>query len=240
MLAFMNKSRIQENNDSLVEHFFPREHAILAEYFGQVEKLPEEAKLFDPYEIFSNDRTFDEEANGIICRSSTETDDLQKALANAVARIALSPIRSKLPKWASVSNSEVYHTRQEDIEIKLPARGFRSQPILALTLNWADSGPGQSWPLDYYVTWIPHYDNYVVTVSYDDVVVEGYLDLAIGTLPERARVEVELKKVIQDHWKKTAEYLHGWQECWNKGIVKDPWAWRNEIVWAISDEELER
>jgi len=202
--------------------------------------LPEEAKLFDPYEIFSNDSTFDEEANGIICRSSTETDDLQKALANAVARIALSPIRSKLPKWASVSNSEVYHTRQEDIEIKLPARGFRSQPILALTLNWADSGPGQSWPLDYYVTWIPHYDNYVVTVSYDDVVVEGYLDLAIGTLPERARVEVELKKVIQDHWKKTAEYLHGWQECWNKGIVKDPWAWRNEIVWAISDEELER
>ena len=236
----MNKSRIQENNDSLVEHFFPREHAILAEYFGQVEKLPEEAKLFDPYEIFSNDSTFDEEANGIICRSSTETDDLQKALANAVARIALSPIRSKLPKWASVSNSEVYHTRQEDIESKLPARGFRSQPILALTLNWADSGPGQSWPLDYYVTWIPHYDNYVVTVSYDDVVVEGYLDLAIGTLPERARVEVELKKVIQDHWKKTAEYLHGWQECWNKGIVKDPWAWRNEIVWAISDEELER
>ena len=240
MLASMNKSRIQENNDSLVEHFFPREHAILAEYFGQVEKLPEEAKLFDPYEIFSNDSTFNEEANGIICRSSTETDDLQKALANAVARIALSPIRSKLPKWASVRNSEVYHTRQEDIESKLPARGFRSQPILALTLNWADSGPGQSWPLDYYVTWIPHYDNYVVTVSYDDVVVEGYLDLAIGTLPERARVEVELKKVIQDHWKKTAEYLHGWQECWNKGIVKDPWAWRNEIVWAISDEELER
>ena len=236
----MNKSRIQENNYSLVEHFFPREHAILAEYFGQVKKLPEEAKLFDPYEIFSNDSTFDEEANGIICRSSTETDDLQKALANAVARIALSPIRSKLPKWASVSNSEVYHTRQEDIESKLPARGFRSQPILALTLNWADSGPGQSWPLDYYVTWIPHYDNYVVTVSYDDVVVEGYLDLAIGTLPERARVEVEMKKVIQDHWKKTAEYLHGWQECWNKGIVKDPWAWRNEIVWAISDEELER
>ena len=100
----MNKSRIQENNDSLVEHFFPREHAILAEYFKQPKKLPEEAKLFDPYEIFSNDSTFDEEANGIICRSSTETDDLQKALANAVARIALSPIRSKLPKWASVRN----------------------------------------------------------------------------------------------------------------------------------------
>ena len=125
----MNKSRIQENNDSLVEHFFPREHAILAEYLGQVEKLPEEAKLFDPYEIFSNDSTFDEEANGIICRSSTETDDLQKALANAVARIALSPIRSKLPS-GQVSNSEVYHTRQEDIESKLPARGFRVSPFL--------------------------------------------------------------------------------------------------------------
>ena len=72
---------------------------------------------------FQNDSTFDEEANGIICRSSMETDDIQKALANAVARIALSPIRSKLPKWAA-SAIEVHHTRQEDIEIKLPARGF--------------------------------------------------------------------------------------------------------------------
>ena len=92
--------------------------------------------------------------------------------------------------------------------------------------------------MDYYISWIPYYDQYVVTVSYDDAVVEGYLDLAIGTLPEKARVEVELKAVIQDHWRKTAEYLHGWQECWNKGIVKDPWAWRKEISWAISDEEL--
>ena len=234
----MNKSRIQKNQDSVVVHFFPREHAILAEYFGQVEKLPEKAKPFEPYEIFPFDSRYDEARNGIVCRPSTETEDRQKALANAVARIALAPIRSKLPRWASVSNSEVYHTRKEDIESKLPIRGFRSQPVLALTLNWADSGPGYSWPLDYYISWIPFYDQYVVTVSYDDAVVEGYLDLAIGTLSEKARVEVELKEVILDHWRKTAEYLHGWQECWNKGIVKDPWAWRKEISWAISDEEL--
>ena len=140
----MNNSRIQKDQDSVVEHFFPKEHAILAEYFGQVEKLPEEAKPLDPYEIFSFDSGYDEARNGIVCRPSTETEDKQKALANAVARIALAPIRSKLPRWASVSNSEVYHTRQRDIESKLPIRGFRSQPVLALTLNWADSGPGYS------------------------------------------------------------------------------------------------
>ena len=74
-----------------------------------------------------------------------------------------------------------------------------------------------------------------MTVSYDDPIVAGYLDLAIGTLPEKAEVEVHLKQVIQTHWEETAEYLHGWQECWNNGIVEDPWAWRNEISWAIPD-----
>ena len=67
------------------------------------------------------------------------------------------------------------------------------------------------------------------------MVVEGYLDFAIelkgeGTVLKRPGYSGSLEK--------DAEYLHGWQECWNNGIVKDPP--RNEIVWAISDEELER
>ena len=119
---------------------------------------------------------------------------MDKALRNAVARIALAPVRLSLPRWASVSEGEVYHTRQNDLDSKLPQRGFRSQPVLALSLNWANSGPGFSWPLDYYVAWLPFYEEYVVTVSYDDPVVEGYLDLAIGTLPEKAKVEVHLKR----------------------------------------------
>ena len=84
-------------------------------------------------------------------------------------------------------------------------------------MNWANSGPGFSWPLDYYVAWLPFYDEYVVTVSYDDPIVAGYLDLAIGNLPEKAEVEVHLKQVIQTHWEETAEYLHG---CRNAGTME--------------------
>ena len=82
---------------------------------------------------------------------------------------------------------------------------------------------------------MPFYEEYAVTVSYDDPVVEGYLDLAIGTLPEKAKVEVHLKEVIQGHWWENSDSMHGWQECWNKGIVEDPWAWRNEISWGVPD-----
>ena len=239
----MTTNRIPESNQPeqrlkelpVVETYHPREHAILAEYLGRKKKVPKEAKKFDPYEIIPFEEGHDDAEHGVVCRPSPETSDMDKALANAVARIALAPVRLSLPRWGASADGEVYHTRQKDLDSKLPQRGFRSPPVLALSLNWANSGPGFSWPLDYYVAWLPFYDEYVVTVSYDDPIVAGYLDLAIGTLPEKAEVEVHLKQVIQTHWEETAEYLHGWQECWNNGIVEDPWAWRNEISWAIPD-----
>ena len=239
----MSKNRIPKPNQPehrledipVVETFHLREHAILAEYLGQKKKIPKEAKAFDPYEIIPFEEDHNDAEKGIVCRPGLDGEDPDKALRNAVARIALAPVRLSLPRWASVAEGEVYHTRQKDLDSKLPQRGFRSDPVLALSLNWANSGPGFSWPLDYYVAWLPFYEEYVVTVSYDDLVVQGYLDLAIGTLPEKAEVEVHLKEVIQAHWWENSDTLHGWQECWDYGIVEDPWAWRNEISWGIPD-----
>ena len=119
----------------------------------------------------------------------------------------------------------------------MPLRGFHSEPVLALTINWANSGPGYSWPEAYYVAWIPYYERYVVTASLDSPLAEGYLDLAIGCLPEKATVEDDLKEVIQGRWNDLFPYVQGWEECWNEGIVEDPWAWRSEL-WP--DEEGEQ
>ena len=54
-------------------------------------------------------------------------------------------------------------------------------------------------------------------------------------IAEKAKVEIHLKEVIQGHWWENSDSMHGWQECWNKGIVEDPWAWRSEISWGIPD-----
>jgi len=220
---------------TVVEYFHPREHAILAEYFEDKKKLPKEARDIDPHEIIPKDDGWDESERGIVCRPGSRGEDCPfEAVRNAVARIALAPVRTSLPVWGTYGVGEVCHTRQEENSSKLPLRGFHSEPVLALTINWANSGPGYSWPESYYVAWIPYYERYVVTASLDSPLDEGYLDLAIGCLPEKATVEEDLKEVILSRWTDLFPYVQGWAECWNEGIVEDPWAWRSEL-WP--DEE---
>jgi hypothetical protein len=40
-------------------------------------------------------------------------------------------------------------------------------PQLVCTINWADSGPGFSWPESYHVTYLPGFDKFVITASTD-------------------------------------------------------------------------
>ena len=239
----MSTSRIQNNkgnnrlqsNKSKIEGFFPREHAILAEYFDLQEKQPQQARAFDPHEITSEENNYDEAVEGIACRKSYGGRDY-RAIDNAVARIALAPVRKNLPTWGGLGKDGAFHSRQSENESILPERGYRSDPVHVLSINWASSGPSYSWPLKYYISWIPYYERYVVTVSYDSPEVEGYLDLAIGDLSEGASVEKELKSVIVRHWDRDSMYLQGWEGVIDPGIVKDPWAWREEVSWGYNDD----
>jgi hypothetical protein len=243
MLILMSTSRIQKNknnnrlerNESKIEGFFPREHAILAEYFDLQEKQPQQARAFDPHEITSEENIYDEAVEGIACRKSYGSRDYN-AIDNAVARIALAPVRGNLPTWGCLGKDGAFHSRQLENESLLPVRGYRSDPVHVLSINWASSGPGYSWPLKYYISWIPYYERYVVTVSYDSPEVEGYLDLAIGYLAEGASVEKELKSVIVRHWDRDSMYLQGWEGVIDPGIVKDPWTWREEVSWGYNDD----
>ena len=243
MLILMSTSRIQKNKDnnrlesseSKIEGFFPREHAILAEYFDLQEKQPQQGRAFDPDEIITEGNDYDEASGGIACRKSFGGRDY-RAIDNAVARIALAPVRENLPTWGGLGKDGAFHSRQSENESILPERGYRSDPVHVLSINWASSGPGYSWPLKYYISWIPYYERYVITVSYDSPEVEGYLDLAIGDLSEGASVEKELKSVIVRHWNRDATYLQGWEGVIDSGIVKDPWAWREEVDWGYNDD----
>jgi hypothetical protein len=230
------KSTDRIKASKVVEYFHSREHAILAEYLELKKKLPKDAHKIDPFEIIPFEDDYDEAKNGIICRPGRGDRSEYGALGNAVARIALAPIRSNLPVWGSYVDGKVFHTREKENSGVLPLRSFRSDPVLVVSINWADSGPGISWPVHYYISWIPYYERYVVTASYDSDDVEGYLDVTIGDLPEGVEIEGDLKNVIQNHWDRDAIYLQGWADCINEGIVNDPWAWREEISWGYDDE----
>jgi hypothetical protein len=64
----------------------------------------------------------------------------------------------------------------EGVEMDYPASLPRRQ------INWADSGPGLSWPADYNLVWLPTYDRFVLTYSADSPDAFGYCDFALGTV----------------------------------------------------------
>ena len=220
----------------VVEYFHPREHAILAEYFNLKDKLPKDASDIDPHVIVPIEDDYDEGENGIICRPGHGNRSVRESIKNAVARIALAPIRGNLPVYKTNQNGELSSTRLKGNSGELPLRGFRSEPVLVLSINWSDSGPGYSWPVHYYISWVPYYERYVVTASYDSTDIEGYLDVTIGHLTDGALIETDLKEVIKSHWDRDAMYVQGWADCLDSGIIKDPWAWREEISWGYDDE----
>ena len=89
----------------------------------------------------------------------------------AVASIVLERIQHTLPQWASVKlreneNEESVITLAREIKERHARRTVELVPQYLLTINWADSGPGFSWPVAYHVTWVPIYDEYS-TLSYD-------------------------------------------------------------------------
>ena len=99
-------------------------------------------------------------------------------VSNAVARLLLSEIQDRLPQWAAFHNNG----HVDWVRKRSPTRKAKAEPLprFLFDINWADSGPGFSWPEAYYCTHLPGFDRYVVSASQDSPDVHGYTDEAIG------------------------------------------------------------
>ena len=145
-------NRRREDSHAL---FHPVEHAILCDWF-QIER-PEIAKdLAIP--IHAKD---DPAAQFGLLRNANRYGSDGWALANAVARLVLERIQDRLPQCALVQgDGEILLGRKVQ---KPQARKINVLPQFLFELNWADSGPGMSWPERYDVAFVPGYDRYVVS-----------------------------------------------------------------------------
>ena len=100
--------------------------------------------------------------------------DFYRRTDAAVAQILLERVQDRLPNW---------HGPQGDARtvVDRPAhRQLELVPQHLLTINWADSGPGFSWPVAYKATFVPAFDQIVVTASSDSPEMFGVCDVAIG------------------------------------------------------------
>ena len=95
-------------------------------------------------------------------------DDAQTSqLEIAVAQILLHRSQGGLPQWGCVNKDGKVVRGREKLKRPKDAEPLTLHPQLLLCINWADSGPGFSWPEAYHITRIPGFDKYIFTASRD-------------------------------------------------------------------------
>jgi len=174
-----------------------------------------------------------------LIRSADGYND-DNALSNAVARLVLSGIQRRLPQWALVgADGSVVLGRQP-----MPRRksNIGLLPRFLCMINWADSGPGFSWPESYHATYLPGFDCYVVTASQDSPEMHGYTEEAIGHFRADCAVEEGSHRVIVDWWCWQARECsqHRWAYLFETGEIDDETAsaWAAEVWDEDTDEPL--
>ena len=160
-------------------------------------------------------------------------------LRNAIAIWLLAPVQDALPQCGISHNGEFELTRKP---IARSRRTVIPLPQFLFMINWADSGPGISWPEVYYVTCVPGFERMVVTASMDSTDVWGVTDIAIGSFPVSEDLESGAGRVIRAWWS-IGESAEPWAYIWGEGLVSGETAdrWRDEVwpPFVEEDEELE-
>ena len=166
-------------------------------------------------------------------------DDAQAPrLAIAVAQILLHHIQDTLPQWASGSGDTLSLNRDEHKRHKEARLEFN--PKLVCTINWADSGPGFSWPEAYHITYLPGFNKFVVTASRDGDDMWGCADHAIGVADGNLEPVEAAKKAITAYWAGQVEDWdqNRWAYLFDEGLVDEntanAWA---DAVWTATDDD---
>ncbi len=161
--------------------------------------------------------------------------DHDKAIANAVARIALARVQKSLPQFAICGPDSIEFGR----DITLPP----SRPVEVLarhlfTIDWAMTAPGVSWPEAYYLTWLPGVERWLVTSSRDTPEIGGYCDTAIGHFESDKDPIEGAGVVIGGYWcDQMVDYDQPrWELFFAAGLVSHEMAseWADEI-WNASE-----
>ena len=162
-------NRLRVDQDGL---FTNVEHAVLAKWFRQ--RKPAAAariKLDD----------------ALAQLGFEEPCDPYSRTAAAVAHVVLEAIEDRLPVWACWKDDKLIKARSYREPDQKPQRRAALLPSELFAINWASSGPGFDWPVQYHLVWTPIYERFVVTASADCPDCFGYADFALGHFCSRRR-----------------------------------------------------
>ncbi len=216
-------------------HYYEEgEIAILRAYFGLKPRRGDPALAQLREEPAHEDAG--ERGHGPIRLRAVGGDGPVNDLSEAVARICLSDVQERLPQWASCSADSVVLGRAR---FAAPDRTFTPlNPERLLCINWADSGPGFSWPEDYYVTLLPGFGRCVVTASSDSTDSYGVTDFAVGWFRSSEEKRAGARRILVNWWREAAKHDGGpWAYLFDVGLIDEGEAYRmRKRVWGNRDE----
>ncbi|NKI35146.1 hypothetical protein HFP89_08200 [Wenzhouxiangella sp. XN79A] len=94
-------------------------------------------------------------------------DARYRSVESAVALVALERIQQRLPRWlVRNSQGDIVETRKQRPVSK--NRKVLLKPVYLGSDEGFGAGPGMSWRVEYFATWIPLFDRFVITQSDDD------------------------------------------------------------------------
>ena len=168
-------------------------------------------------------------------------DDAQTSqLEIAVAQILLHRSQGGLPQWGCVSKDGKVVRGREKLKRPKDAEPLTLHPQLLLCINWADSGPGVSWPESYHITRIPGLDQYIVTASRDSTDAWGCTNHAIGFCDANVPIKKAAREIITNYWSKQAGDWDQarWAYLLDEGLISrnEANSWADEI-WPETEEE---
>lgn len=154
----------------------------------------------------------------------------------AIAQILLERVQGRLPQWVGPTGAARLADRRGHRKVEL-------WPQRLLTINWADSAPGYSWPAEYRTTYIPGFDRTVVTVSVDCAEVFGVCDVGIGWFgPDQSILEGSRQIIVGDSSGQRSEWdQRRWVYVLDTGLVSaaEAEAWADEVWGDLRDEKGE-
>ena len=204
---------MSKDRTNSIELFTPDEHAVLAQWFG-----------VKPPTI-----NVDE---AVARLGFTGQPGYRTLIDVAVAFIVLENVEGRLPQWAAFRGDNLILARKYRDREKSPDRTVLLQPRFLFDINWADSGPGFSWPVAYYVTWLPHCDRFVVTASADSPDAFGYCDFALGSFGHGTPICDGSSAIIRADWETQRDEFGQarWAYLFGTGLISE------EEAYAMADE----
>jgi hypothetical protein len=227
--------------------FTPEELLVLNKWFGIKLSRAEELALWSRRVVPPTERSDEEDEEDYvplfpIDRILDEWEIPQeiaeyRRIDVAVAQILLERVQDRLPQWAAVTNDGIQLARP--ILDRRAHRKVELSPRHLLTINWADSGPGFSWPVAYYAVYVPGFDQTVVTASGDSPETFGACDVALSHFGPEETLLQGSGAIIRWDWsnQRIECEQQRWQYLFAAGLVSEAEAnaWADE-VWLDHDD----